>query len=464
MRRVHWPGLLALALLCCSLFGACASLPQLAPATNLAPASATPLQVQGAKGELPAARARALLAKRWPQGRLDPATLAALEQDATGVPLIAGNRCTLLFDGPQTMGEMLKAIRGARNHINLETYIFDQDALGLEFAEALMAKQRQGVTVNILYDSVGTMGVPAEFFQRMRDAGIRLLEFNPVNPAHLRGESWELNHRDHRKVLIVDGSVAFTGGINISASYARSSLFHSSGKRHAERQPGWRDTHIKVEGPAVRAFQWLFVRQWATQDSQDLPDADYFPPAASAGDKLVRVLGSDSDDPFDIYKAYQLAFQQARTSIHLTSAYFVPDQQTIAALTAAAQRGVDVRVILPGVSDSGLVFYAGHAYYDQLLDSGVKIYHLKLSVLHAKTAVIDGLWSTVGSTNIDTRSFLPNSELNVVVLGPEFGQQMEAAFQEDLRNSSEITRAAWQQRPWLDRLREWAASLMHYWL
>ncbi|MYM38215.1 cardiolipin synthase [Duganella qianjiadongensis] len=457
-------GLLALALLCCSLFGACASLPQLAPASSRDSASMPALQLQGAQGELSAARARALLAKRWPQGRLDPATLAALEQDATGVPLIVGNRCTLLFDGPQTMGEMLKAIRGARNHINLETYIFDQDELGLEFAEALMAKQRQGVTVNILYDSVGTLGVPAEFFQRMREAGIRLLEFNPVNPAHLRGDTWQLNQRDHRKVLIVDGRVAFTGGINISASYARSSLFHSGRKRNAARQPGWRDTHIKVEGPAVRAFQWLFVRQWATQDSQDLPDADYFPPAANAGDKLVRVLGSDSDDPFDIYKAYQLAFQQARTSIHLTSAYFVPDPQTIAALTAAARRGVDVRIILPGVSDSGLVFYAGHAYYDQLLDSGVKIYHLKLSVLHAKTAVIDGLWSTVGSTNIDTRSFMHNSELNVVVLGAEFGQQMEAAFQEDLRNSGEITRAAWQQRPWLDRLREWAASLMHYWL
>ncbi|MFC7654580.1 phospholipase D-like domain-containing protein [Pseudoduganella danionis] len=178
----------------------------------------------------------------------------------------------------------------------------------------------------------------------------------------------------------------------------------------------------------------------------------------------MRVLGSDNDDPFDIYQAYQLAFRQARTSIHLTSAYFVPDQHTIDALTAAARRGVDVRIILPGVSDSGLVFYAGHAYYDQLLDSGVKIYHLKLTVLHAKTAVIDGLWSTVGSTNIDTRSFLHNSELNVVVLGPEFGQQMELAFQEDLRNSSEITVDAWRHRPWLDRLREWAASLMHYWL
>lgn len=487
MLRARRSGLLIVALLCFSLFGACASLPAPVAAPAPAPASAFPSagttsatpqadaspsrvatpSIQGAHGELSASKARALLAKRWPQGRLDPAEQALLEQQATGVPLIAGNRCTLLFDGPQTMAEMLKAIRAARNHINLETYIFDQDAMGMEFAEALMSKQREGVSVNILYDSVGTLGVPAEFFQRMRDAGIHLLEFNPVNPARLRGDNWELNHRDHRKVLIVDGRVAFTGGINISASYARSSLFHSSGQRRRNsnaEQLGWRDTHIKVEGPAVRAFQWLFVRQWASQDRQNLGDADYFSPAVPAGDKLVRVLGSDSDDRFDIYQAYQLAFQQARSSIHLTSAYFVPDQHTIDALTAAARRGVDVRIILPGVSDSGLVFYAGHAYYDQLLDSGVKIYHLKLTVLHAKTAVIDGLWSTVGSTNIDTRSFLHNSELNVVVLGTEFGQQMEQAFQEDLRNSAQITSAAWQQRPWLDRLREWAASLMHYWL
>ncbi len=454
--------LLSTALLCCSLLGACTALPQLdhsvAPALQGAP------HIQGVRGELPAARARSLLAKRWPRGRLDPAAQAALEEAATGVPLIAGNRCTLLFDGPQTMRAMLEAIQGARNNINLETYIFDQDAMGLAFADALIAKQRQGVTVNIVYDSVGTLGVPAAFFERMRAAGIHLVEFNPVSPVHARSEGWRLNQRDHRKVLIVDGRMAFTGGINISASYANSSLFHASKKSAEHAQLGWRDTHIKIEGPAVQAFQWLFVRQWASQDQDDLREAEYFPPPQIAGDKLVRVLATSSDLPFDIYKAYQLAFQQAQRSIHLTSAYFVPDPQTIATLSAAARRGVDVRIVLPGVSDSGLVFYAGHAYYDQLLDSGVRIFQLQLTVLHAKTAVIDGVWSTVGSTNIDTRSFLHNSELNVVVLGADFGTEMEQAFQEDLRNSVEITPEAWRHRPWLDRLREWLASLMHYWL
>ncbi|MYM68216.1 cardiolipin synthase [Pseudoduganella sp. FT55W] len=434
--------LLPLLLMCWGLLGACASLPNVQDlGEQLAPASAA---------------TKSKMAKRWPG--------AALEEAATGVPLIPGNKCTLLFDGPQTMKAMLEAIATARNHINLETYIFDQDELGLKFADALIEKQQQGVTVNILYDSVGTIGVPAEFFARMRKAGIHLIEFNPVNPAKVSGEGWNLNNRDHRKVLIVDGKMAFTGGINISKTYAKSSLFRSASKPTDKSQVGWRDTHIKVEGPAVQAFQWLFIRQWTSQDKEELPDADYFPKPIIAGDKVVRVLGSDPGGQFEIYKAYALAIQEAKKTIHLTSAYFVPDRQTVDALIAAAKRGVDVKIVLPGVSDSGLVFYAGHAFYDDLLSAGVKIYQLKLAVLHAKTAVIDGNWSTVGSTNIDTRSFLHNSELNVIVMGDAFGTEMERAFQEDLRDSNQITLEEWRNRPVLNRMKEWAARFMNYWL
>ena len=459
--RMHvW---LPICLMSWGLLGACASLPNVTAMSDKLDPAAVP-SVKGVNGTLSDGRAKALLAKRWAKGTLDQQAQAALEEAATGVPLIAGNKCTLLFDGPQTMTEMLKAINGARNNINLETYIFDQDEMGLKFADALIEKQQQGVTVNIMYDSVGTIGVPAEFFARMRKAGIHMVEFNPVNPAKLNGDSWKLNNRDHRKVLIVDGKTAFTGGINISATYAKSSLFRSAAKPTDKSQVGWRDTHIKVEGPAVQAFQWLFVRQWAGQDKDDLAEADYFPTPVIAGDKVVRVLGSDPGGQFEIYKAYNLAIQEAKKSIHLTSAYFVPDQQTIDALIAAAKRGVDVKIVLPGVSDSGLVFYAGHALYDQLLENGVKIYQLKLAVLHAKTAVIDSTWSTVGSTNIDTRSFLHNSELNVVVMGDAFGTEMEKAFQEDLRDSNVITLEAWRHRPWAHRMKEWAARFMDYWL
>jgi cardiolipin synthase len=437
LRMHYW---LPMLMMCWGLLGACASLPD----------------VQDLGDRVAPAATMSKLAKRWPQ--------AALEEAATGEPLIAGNKCTLLFDGPQTLAAMLQAIAAARNHINFETYIFDQDELGLKFADALIEKQRQGVTVNILYDSVGTIGVPAEFFKRMRDAGIHLIEFNPVNPAKASGEGWKLNNRDHRKMLIVDGKVGFTGGINISATYAKSSLFRSASRPTDKSQVGWRDTHVKIEGPAVRSMQWLFMRQWTSQGKEELPDADYFPQLVVAGDKAVRVLGSEPGGEFEIYKAYALAIQEAKKSIHITSAYFVPDRQTVDALTAAARRGVDVRIVLPGVSDSGLVFYAGHALYDELLAAGVKIYQLKLAVLHAKTAVIDSTWSTVGSTNIDMRSFLHNSEVNVIVMGTAFGTEMEKAFQEDIRDSNQITLEQWRDRSMVQRMKEWAARFMNYWL
>lgn len=452
------------AFLLCWTLAACASLPDVKNLNNELEPVAAPKVVNG-KGALLNVNSRAaLLNKRWAKSGMDLKTQAALEEAATGVPLIKGNKVTLLFDGPQTMKEMLKAITEAKSTINLETYIFDQDPMGLKFADALIEKQQSGVTVNIIYDSVGTLGVPQAFFDRMRAAGIHLVAFNPVNPAKLKGDEWKINNRDHRKVLIVDGKMAFTGGINISNTYSKSSLFRSKAKPSDKSEVGWRDTHVKIEGPAAAAFQWLFIRTWAQQDRADLPDAPYFPVLPEVGDKLVRVVASEPGGGFEIYKAYILAIQEAKKSIHITSAYFVPDKQTVDALTAAAKRGVEVKVVLPGVSDSGLVFHAGHALYDELLAGGVRIYHLKLAVLHAKTAVIDGAWSTVGSTNIDMRSFMHNSELNVVVLGDSFGREMENAFQEDLRDSEEITKAKWESRPWADRMKEWAAQFMHYWL
>jgi cardiolipin synthase len=448
----------------CWILAACAALPDVKNLSSTLEPAAVPSVTTGKGGTLPANSARALLAKRWAKSGADLQTLAALEEAATGVPLIKGNQVTLLFDGPQTMAEMLKAINAAKNNINLETYIFDQDELGLKFADALIEKQRAGVTVNVIYDSVGTLGVPQAFFERMRAAGIRLVAFNPVNPTKLRGDAWKINNRDHRKILIVDGKTAFTGGINISDTYAKSSLFRSKSKPTENSQVGWRDTHVKVQGPAVAAFQWIFIKAWTQQDAADLPEADYFPVLPEVGERLVRVIASEPGGGFEIYKAYILAIQEARRSIHITSAYFVPDQQTVAALCGAAGRGVDVKVVLPGVSDSGLVFHAGHSLYDQLLGCGVRIYHLQLAVLHAKTAVIDGAWSTVGSTNIDMRSFMHNSELNVVVLGDSFGREMENAFLEDLRDSVEITKESWAARPLADRMKEWAARFMNYWL
>jgi cardiolipin synthase len=451
-RTGRWPAMLAIALQ----LTACASLPDISGSDVNALRTATSVEAF-----VPTAKSNALVARRLQQVAPDIKQRAALEEAATGVPLIAGNKVTLLFDGPQTMTAMLAAISAAKNHVHLETYIFDQDEIGQRFASLLIEKQKQGVEVSILYDSVGTLGTPQEFFERMRQSGIRLIAFNPVNPTARFGH-WELNNRDHRKLLIVDGKLAFTGGVNISSTYARSSLFRS--RARADSQVGWRDTHIRIEGPAVAALQWAFLDTWSRQDGEDLPQREYFPALPAAGDRLVRVLATRPGGEHEIYRAYALAIQDAKTSIHITAAYFVPNQEIVDVLSAAARRGVDVKLVLPGVSDSGLVLHAGRAVYAELLAASVKLYELQIAVLHAKTAVIDGVWSTVGSTNLDMRSFLHNNELNVVILGPAFGAEMESAFAEDLRDSREITAVEWSNRPVSDRFKEWAAQMLNYWL
>ena len=452
-------------LVCAIALASCASLPEVSASSDPVAARTHPT-VQSTKGKLARKQAAELLAKRWARATPDMKALAVLEEAATGVPLIAGNKVTLLFDGPATMKEMMAAVSAAKSSINLETYIFDQDPVGLQFADLLIEKKKQGVVVNLMYDSVGAMGTPPEFFKRMKDAGINVLAFNPVNPAKRVGK-WELNNRDHRKLLVVDGKVAFTGGINISSTYANSSFFRSKRTPTAagdDKKVGWRDTHIKIEGPAVASLQWNFIDAWVDQDAGDLAEANYFPPLVPVGDKIVRVLATDPERDSEIYKSFILAIQEAKTSVHITSAYFVPDEQFIEALVGAAKRGVDVRLVLPGVSDHGLVMHAGRAFYEKLLSNGVKIFQLQVAVLHAKTAVIDGTWSTVGSANIDRRSFLHNYELNVVVLDPAFGRDMESAFAEDLRDSKEVTLEQWRHRPWSDRIKEWAARLTEYWI
>jgi cardiolipin synthase len=458
-RALSWIAIIGFA----ATFGACASLPNVG--VNESAAEKANPTIVAAKGTLQGKQATELLARRWARATPDMKAMAVLEEAATGVPLIAGNKVTLLFDGPATMKEMFAAVQAAKSSINLETYIFDQDEVGIQFADALIEKQKQGVTVNVLYDSVGTLGTPAAFFERMRSAGITLLAFNPVNPAARKGK-WELNNRDHRKLMVVDGLIAFTGGINISSTYANSSFFRSRSKPENSdgKKVGWRDTHVKIEGPAVSALQWAFVNNWVHQEAGDLPEQNYFPPLTPVGDKIVRVLANDPDGGFEIYKSLILAIQESKKTVHITSAYFVPDQQTVDALISAAKRGVDVRLVLPGVTDHGLVLHAGRAFYDQLLAGGVKIFHLQVAVLHAKTAVIDGTWSTIGSANIDRRSFIHNYELNVIVLDPAFGRDMEAAFAEDLRDSKEVSAEEWSHRPWADRLKEWASRLTEYWI
>ncbi|KRB79155.1 cardiolipin synthase [Noviherbaspirillum sp. Root189] len=391
----------------------------------------------------------------------------AVEQAISGQPLVAGNKVTLLDDGPATIRAMTAAIKSARNHINLETYIFEADEIGRSLADLLIAKQAAGVRVNLIYDSVGALDTPREFFERMRSAGINVLEFNPVNPLNAKG-NWDINQRDHRKLLVVDGRIAFTGGVNISKVYGKSSFLAS---RRSQPQPknakeaAWRDTHMQIEGPVVAEFQKLFLGTWQRQTGKTLPEAQYFPVLKAVGNSLVRAIGSTPDnDDFGVYKTYISALTHADKFAHITTAYFVPDQQIVQAMVDAAKRGVDVRIIFPSFTDVGMILYAGRSYYDELLAAGIKVYERKDAMLHAKTAVVDGVWSTIGSTNLDIRSFLHNDELNAVVLSAEFADRMENLFQRDLRESDEVTAEAWSKRGFRERVREWTVRIFQYWL
>jgi cardiolipin synthase len=457
----RWRHRLALGLLC---LAGCSSLPTIVP--DLARRPGPPVQLEGSRGPLSAARSKAIL-DRLGSSRGGQATdiferHLALEEAIVGSPLTAGNHVVLLQDGPATYRAMHAAILEARDHINLETYILEDDEVGQRFAQALIDKQRQGVQVNLLRDGVGTLGTPAVFFERLAESGIRVLEFNPPNPMLAR-KQWELNRRDHRKLLIVDGRTAFLGGINISSVYSGGSF--SAASRQRPDGPAWRDTDLQLQGPVVAELQKLFLAAWESQRGEPLAARNYFPPPERAGRQVVRAIGSSPDEPYSlIYATLLSAIGSAETSVHLTNAYFVPDPQLLAALEAAAARGVDVTLILPGRTDSWLVFHAGRASYDRLLRAGVKIHERRGVILHAKTALVDGVWATVGSTNLDWRSFLHNHELDAVVLGVEFGSQVQAMFEKDLAESDAITLEQWQRRPLHVRIKEALARAWEYWL
>jgi len=452
-----------LSLVCVLGQSGCSSLPVIDP--DFAPAHASEVRIDGSHGELSAAKSKAILdrlRKSSPDTDIFDRHLA-LEESIVGSPLTAGNDVQLLQDGTATYNAMFAAILAARNNINLETYIMDDDAVGRQFVQALLDKQLHGVQVNLIHDSVGTWGVPTEFFDNLSDKGINVLEFNPINPLAAR-KAWDLNQRDHRKLLIVDGETAFLGGINISSVYS-SGLFSKGPHAQAGANPVWRDTDLQLRGPVVAEFEKLFLETWQKQGGPPLVASNFFPAPSRPGNQVVRAIGSSPSEPFSlIYATLLSAIGSAETSVHITNAYFAPDPQLLSALGAAVARGVDVKLILPSQTDSWLVFHAGRAYYDWLLRAGVRIYERRGVILHSKTALIDGVWATVGSTNLDWRSFLHNDEVNAVVLGTDFGGQVQAMFDRDLAASDEITLDKWERRSLGPRLKEVFARIWEYWL
>ena len=445
------------------LSGGCATLPNVSEMIDEAPIAQEPRQIVSAKGLLSPEKSKAIMDRL--KGSVAPTDIlerhTAVVESVTESPLTKGNKVTLLADGQAAYAAMFKAIQKAKDHISLESYIIEDDETGRKFADLLLQKQAEGVQVNLIYDSVGSFSTPAPFFQRLRDGGIQVIGFNPANPLKA-GDKWGLMHRDHRKILIVDGKVAIIGGINISKVYS-SSPFK---RKQNEKGPiHWRDTDVQIEGPAVAEFQKLFLDTWLKQKGPKLSERNYFPDLKEEGNALVRVVGStpgqDNRIPFIVYVS---AITFAEHSIHITNSYFIPDDQIAKALTDAAERGVDVKIILPGSTDSQLALYAQRYYYSGLLKSGVKIYERSTYLLHAKTAVVDKVWSTVGSTNMDFLSLLNNDEVNAVILSHEFAVEMEKMFVMDLADSRQIQWDEWKKRPLLPRIREWFVNLFVRWL
>jgi cardiolipin synthase len=448
--------------------GGCATLPRVSDVIDEARTQEPP-QILSAKGLLSPEKSKALM-ERLKQSVAPTDMLqrySAVIESVSGSPLTNGNKVTLLIDGPATYAAMFKAMENAKDHINLETFIIEDDETGRRFSDLLLKKQAEGVQVNLIYDSRGSFSTPDPFFQRLRDAGIQVLAFNPINPLKTSG-SWSVAHPDHRKILIVDGKFVFTGGINISEVYSSrlSGRRQRSGGKQDKKAPiPWRDTDVQIEGPVVAEFQKLFLETWQLQKGANLSERNYFPELKAEGNALVRAVGSSPGESNRLtFVLYVSAITFSENSLHLTNAYFVPDDETVQALRNAARRGVDVKIVLPGTTDSSLTVNAGRYYYSELLKSGVKLYERRDVLLHAKTAVIDGVWSTVGSTNMDFWSFSSNDEVNAVILNKEFAEEMEKMFARDLAQSHEIRLKEWKRRPVLNKIKEWFAHQFERWL
>lgn len=391
------------------------------------------------------------------------------------VDLYAHNHATLLIDGPTTFAAMFEAIEGARHTILLQSYILEDSSIADRLIELLLRKQAQGVKTTLIYDAVGSIGT-SEPFERLHAAGIPTCPFNPVNPLTRPGY-WDITHRDHRKILSVDRQLAFVGGINISEAYSAGSFGRPAGRPRGKGgdDHGWRDTQIRLAGPAAVRLDDLVRSSWVKQGCKgDLPAipapgataAVAKPPATrtaigpAAPEQMVRIVASSPDDDASrIYAMLLTAIDTSQRSVYLTMAYFAPGEDMVAALCDAARRGADVQLILPSRSDFAPVLHAGRSYYERLLGAGVRVHELQDAVLHAKTAVIDGVVSTVGSSNLDWRSFTGNDEVNAVVFGEDFGDAMTDMFRHDRANSREVTAQAWAGRPWLQRTKEALARL-----
>jgi cardiolipin synthase len=363
-----------------------------------------------------------------------------------GTELSRGNGFDVLTNGDQIFPAMLGAIDGARRRISFETYIFDTGEVARRFTEALEKAARRGVTVNMVIDAVGASKMEKAQIDRLRQAGSHVAQFNA--PAWYSLE--EINYRTHRKILVVDGEVAFTGGVGVADHW----IGNADSKDH------WRDTHVRVRGPVVRMIEAAFYENFLEADGTAAPELDAAPPPVGEQGEALVVRSSPSGGSNDLKRLYLLAIAAASHRIDITTPYFVTDESTLWSLEDAVRRGVKVRVLMEGsLTDAMPVKYASRHMYDRLLQQGIELYEYQPTMMHTKTLVVDGIWSIFGSANFDNRSLELNDEMNVAVNSRSLARRFTDDLEEDLQRSHRITLEDWRQRPRIDKLRErfWTA-------
>ena len=365
-----------------------------------------------------------------------------------GPPLVEGHCIQTLLNGDEIFPAMLSAIRQARQTINFETYIYWSGEIGREFSDALSERARAGVRVQVLLDWIGSAKLDAGAIQEMEAAGVEVDRYRPLRWYHLN----RMNSRTHRKLLVIDGTIGFTGGVGIADQWTG----------HAQSPDHWRDTHFRLEGPAVAQLQAAFADNWNKTHPKVMEDEGYFPPLATAGTARAQAFkSSPREGATSARLLYLLSIASARHRILIANSYFVPDRACIAALVRARQRGVRVQIIVPGKHiDTVVTRRASRALWEPLLQAGVEIFEYQPTMYHCKVIVIDDRWSSVGSTNFDNRSFRLNDEANLNVLDRDFAALQARNFEEDLLCAKQITLDDWRHRPLRTRLVERLAALV----
>jgi cardiolipin synthase len=365
-----------------------------------------------------------------------------------GPPFLPGTNVRALLNGDEIFPPMLAAIRGAKVSITFETYIYWSGDIGRAFADALAERARQGVKVHVLLDWVGSAKMDASLVEVMAQAGVHVRRFHPPHWSHLG----RMNNRTHRKLLIVDGSTGFTGGVGVAPQWTGS----------AQDAEHWRDTHFEVEGPVVAQMQSVFIDNWIKVTGDVLHGPDYFPALAPAGPVAAQMFSSSpSGGSESMQLMYLLAVTAASRSIDLSASYFVPDALTLQALVDAMKRGVRLRIVVPGKHiDSETVRKASRATWGPLLAAGAVIAEYQPTMYHCKVLIVDGMLVSVGSTNFDNRSFRLNDEATLNVIDKAFASEQTATFEADLAKAHQVSHAEWQARPARERVMEWLASVI----